>query len=101
MRAVYTALTFAAAAGPLAAQETLLPTTSLGSAPVATVWHFATPIKQSAGGITDVAQFAVPVRARAVFGERWTFDLIGAASTNAMLVKDADSTRVLTLNGLT
>ena len=89
------------AASALTAQESLLPTSSLGTAPVLTAWHFATPIAQSNGAIADVAQFALPVRASAVFGERWKFDLIGAASVNAMHIQGGDDDRIVTLNGLT
>lgn len=91
----------ALAASALTAQESLLPTSSFGTAPVLTAWHFATPIAQSSGAVADVAQFALPVHARTVLGERWTFDLIGAASVNALHVTGGDEDRILTLNGLT
>src|SRR6185503_10760027 len=88
-------------AAVLPAQESLLPSASWGLAPVVTAWHFSTPLAQSAGGVTDVQQFALPLRARAVFNERWTFDVTGAAARTSVSTKNGDSTQSLTLSGLT
>ncbi|HEY9225157.1 MAG TPA: hypothetical protein VIP11_00835 [Gemmatimonadaceae bacterium] len=88
-------------ATPAFAQESLLPTTSWGFAPMASAWHFSTPLAQGAGAITDVMQFALPLRARTVIGERWTFDVTGAAATSSMKVGAGDSSRTLTLAGNT
>ena len=60
------------------AQESLLPSTAWGFAPMVSAWHFAKPLATAAGGIQDVAQAAVPFQIRAVVGGRWSFDLTGA-----------------------
>jgi hypothetical protein len=93
-----TALAYGPAAG---AQESLLPSTSWGAAPTFTAWHFGTPIKQSEGSLTDVMQFAVPLRWRTVIGERWNIDVSGAAATSSISLQDGGTTKTLSLNGLT
>lgn len=84
----------------LAAQESLLPSTAWGLSPAVSAWHFATPIAQGVGAITDVQQLAIPLRAQAQFGG-WSLDASGASAMNRVTVKDAGTNRTLTLNGLT
>lgn len=67
------------------AQETLLPSTAWGFAPVISAWHFTTPIPQTSGAVGDVVQVAVPFRVRAAFGGgRWNFDISGAYAAGAI-----------------
>jgi hypothetical protein len=68
------------------AQETLLPSTSWGLAPIASAWVFMTPIAQSSGAVRGVAQVAVPFRVSAQLGDRWTLDFSGAASKSTLLL---------------
>ncbi|MFI5244466.1 MAG: hypothetical protein ACHQQR_04515 [Gemmatimonadales bacterium] len=92
------------------AQETLLPNSSWGGAPVFSTWHFSTPIAQSAGAVSDVQQFAVPLRVRTVLGGRWTLDVSGAAAASTVTLQGGGTNGAhptmsgstsLTLNGLT
>ncbi len=70
---------FATAAG---AQESLLPTTGWGVGTSISAWHFNKALPQTAGGLADVAEVALPFRVRASFG-RWSMDLSGAAAFGA------------------
>ena len=92
-------------AGPAAvrAQESLLPSASWGLAPIASLWHFATPIAQAAGAVTDVQQIALPFRVRAQFGSNWSLDLSGAGASSTIRIKSSagTDTRLLTLSGAT
>jgi hypothetical protein len=45
-------------------------------------WHFSTALPQSGGGLSDIAEVAIPFRVRTVFG-RWSVDLSGAGAAGA------------------
>jgi hypothetical protein len=101
MRPLWTAaMLMTAAATALRAQESLLPSTNVGAAPVFSFWHFQTPIAQSVGLITDVQQFAVPLRASAKLGDSWLVDVSGAASRSSLRIGSPDSSRTVSLTGL-
>lgn len=68
------------------AQETLLPNTSWGLAPILSGWVFLTPIAQASGSVRGVAQVAVPFQVNARLGDRWTLDLSGAATKSTLLL---------------
>lgn len=90
-----------AVAGSAEAQETLLPSSSWGTSPVFTTWHFSSGITENGLSVTDVRQLAVPLRFRTVLGDRWTFDVSGAATGSSVSAKSGDTVRTLSLNGLT
>lgn len=74
--AIALALLFAAV--PAAqSQEALLPSTGWGIGTSLTAWHFTNALPQTAGGLADVAEFAVPFRVRTTWG-RFSVDLSGA-----------------------
>jgi len=73
------------------AQESLLPSTAWGFAPIASGWHFAKPLATANGAIQDVAQAAVPFQVRVQLGTRWNFDITGAYAS-AAIHTTADST---------
>ena len=68
------------------AQETLLPSTSWGLAPIVSGWVFLTPIAQASGSVRGVAQVAVPFRVSARLGDSWTLDVSGAATQSTLLL---------------
>jgi hypothetical protein len=72
----------AVAAPALGAQEALLPSTGWGFGTSVSAWHFTTPLPQSGGRLVDIAEVAIPIRVRTVFG-RWSFDLSGAGAVGA------------------
>jgi hypothetical protein len=85
------------------AQDVLLPPTGWGFVPVIAAWHFSTPIPQSSGSVSDVAQVAVPFRVRVTAGPGWSFDLTGAYAVGAVHIAKTDTSgdQVLTLSGPT
>lgn len=89
------------AALPATAQEALLPSSSWGTAPVFSAWHFSTPVKQPDGAISSVTQFALPLRARTVVGGKWNLDVSGAMSTSSVTLDNNGTSTSLTLTGLT
>lgn len=72
----------ASVAMPLAAQESLLPSTGWGMGTAISAWHFTTPLPQAGGALADIVEFAIPFRIRSVFG-RWSVDLSGAGAAGA------------------
>jgi hypothetical protein len=90
----------AIASGSARAQESLLPNSSWALAPTFLAWHFATPIPQAEGSLKDVQQFALPFRARTLFGDGWSFDAAGAVSTSSVQIENAGTSKTLTLSGL-
>jgi hypothetical protein len=78
------------------AQEELLPGASWGAAPAFTTWHFSSPL----GGVHDVQQFAIPLRARTMFGDRWTLDFNGSAMSSSATVTSGSATSSLSLSGI-
>ena len=90
-RALWLTAALAAASAPALAQETLLPSTAWGFAPIIAGWHFSAPLRQTGGSIQDVAQVAVPFRVSAMFGGRWRFDVTGAYAAGAIHLAKSDS----------
>ena len=74
---VLVAVALCAAREPARAQEALLPSTGWGTGLSLSAWHFATPLPQSAGGLGDVAEVAIPLSVRSMLG-RWSVDVSGA-----------------------
>jgi hypothetical protein len=77
------ALLMIAASSAASAQVNLLPSTAWGFAPIASAWHFTTPLVTAAGKVQDVAQAAVPLQVRIAAGA-WTFDVTGAYAASAV-----------------
>lgn len=74
---VFVAAALCAASVPAGAQESLLPSTGWGTGLSLSAWHLSTPLAQSAGGLADVAEAAIPLSVRSMFG-RWSVDVSGA-----------------------
>ena len=89
-----------AGAPALRAQEALLPTSSWGAVPLFATWHFATPIAQTAGAVSDVQQLALPFRAQFNVTDQWVVDLSGAASSSSVRLVSGGATQTLTMSGL-
>lgn len=87
-------------AAALRAQETLLPATSWGAAPIFSTWHFSTPIAQAAGAVTDVRQLALPLQVQFNLSDRWVLDFGGAAASSSVTVLGGGATHTLTLSGV-
>jgi hypothetical protein len=84
----------------LGAQGALAPTAEWRGAPVFTSWSFGTAIEQSAGDVSSVQQFAVPLRARFRIRDRWSVDVASAVSSSTVSLKSGSTTRSLSLSGL-
>jgi hypothetical protein len=81
--------------------QSLVPLAAWGTSPSVSVWHFATPLAQSAGGVGDVAEAAVPFRVR-VARKSWRADLTGAAAFGAVhLTSPSGDDRAITIAGPT
>lgn len=84
----------------LTAQGALAPTAEWRGAPVFTSWSFGTAVEQSAGDVSAVRQFAVPLRARFRIRDRWSVDVAGAVSSSTVTLKTGTTNRSLSLSGL-
>jgi hypothetical protein len=88
--AISSAILLLATAAATPAQVNLLPSTAWGFAPIASGWHFTTPLTTPAGKVQDVAQVAVPFQVRVDAGA-WTFDVTGAYAAGAVHIPSASA----------
>jgi hypothetical protein len=91
MKRAIMAIAMSTALATAHAQDVLLPTTSWGFVPVVAGWHFNTPVAQSSGAVSDVAQIAVPFRVSFRLGGQWSADITGAYATSAIHMAKSDS----------